>query len=586
MGINAYDQVQYNSLNLPGLEELAKIPMMLNAKHEAAEEEIALVGAESEQIALLASDPLNKEVAKRYQNFQNQLKSVGDTLLKQGVGKSNIRAKIGNLKGQYLKEIAPVLQAQDLRHKDLAMLKELQLRDPSMIVDYDATQYSIDSYLQRGNSSADIRAISGTAIKESAGQKFSILASELQKNGIKNIPTSLPFQYVQLIESGVPVDQVMKALQGQYSEGELGNFGKQIQTIIDSTLQEFGVGEKFEAGSQAYNQAVQAALSGVVAAVGAPKLNNVTDNYSMQVSLDAMRDKAARNKAAKEAPLFPLFPLASESKFSIPRKLSKIGSLVEGQMESGVTTLTENEIFHLNKAGISTVYDDGTPKTPEQLHNDIELYNKTNATMIMGLNIPVDNTTNKAFASAIKATLPSSTVTELIDAASGDLKGQVTLIPRTRQLGIQVNGKFIEIPFDKLDPSIQTAMDDYTKQLATNVGLHYDPNSIPTVEALQKQVYNRTQEIRNTKVLPGIQDEYDQSKKLIEEKFGPNISDKKSDEIRKLDAIKKAALRLANDVTMKVAEETLSKGADHTLIVQTILQRWGQTYAVPSFKQE
>ena len=80
MGINAYDQVQYNSLNLPGLEELAKIPMMLNAKHEAAEEEIALVGAESEQIALLASDPLNKEVAKRYQNFQNQLKSVGDTL--------------------------------------------------------------------------------------------------------------------------------------------------------------------------------------------------------------------------------------------------------------------------------------------------------------------------------------------------------------------------------------------------------------------------------------------------------------------------------------------------------------------------
>ncbi len=294
MGINAYDRVEYNRLNLPSLQELMVAPQYLTDKQEQTQEEIGMLQSEGEVIAGLAEE--SPEVAARYNQYQGKLNDLLNTLNTKGVAKANIRTKIGEAKSLYVKNIMPVIQADQVRKQDLAALTQANLQGQNLIVD--ENKFNIDTYVQNNGQSILNNAVNGNVLKQSFAEKMRVLATDINNIDPELAKTGLPYQYLMHYNAGLSQEDITKALMQEFDTPTLKRWEGYIKSSLDSTLQEQGVYEKFADNPQLINRSISMALSGMYAAAGTPQIQMVGDNYGMQVSL---MDRKAAQEAAQEA---------------------------------------------------------------------------------------------------------------------------------------------------------------------------------------------------------------------------------------------------------------------------------------------
>lgn len=298
MGINAYDRAEYSRLNLPSLQELMVAPQYLTDKQEQTEEEIGMLQSEGEVIAGLAEE--SPEVAARYNQYQGKLNDLLNTLNTKGVAKANIRTKIGEAKSLYVKNIMPVIQADQVRKQDLAALTQANLQGQNLIVD--ENKFNINTYLQNNGQSILNNAVNGNVLKQSFAEKMRVLATDISNIDPELAKTGLPYQYLMHYNAGLSHEDITKALMQEFDTPTLKRWEGYIKSSLDSTLQEQGVYEKFSDNPQLINRSIGMALSGMYAAAGTPQIQMVGDNYGMQVGLMNQR---ADQEAAKRAPEAP-----------------------------------------------------------------------------------------------------------------------------------------------------------------------------------------------------------------------------------------------------------------------------------------
>ena len=164
--ISAYDKMSYGKVNLPTLQEMMVAPQYLEEQHNIALQESGKLSAEANMAATLAMENPNSKAAKSYQAYMADLNKATNALSEKGVQGSNIKAALSSARGRYTGEIMPIIQAGAVREKDLAVLKEAKMKDPTLLYNADPLAYSIDSYISRGNSSYIPDAISGKALED------------------------------------------------------------------------------------------------------------------------------------------------------------------------------------------------------------------------------------------------------------------------------------------------------------------------------------------------------------------------------------------------------------------------------------
>lgn len=497
MGINAYDKVGYSSLNLPTLQEMMQVPAYLTQKHEEAQEQIGLLEAEGNKIAHLAQ--IDPEVAKRYTTYQQQISSLSDLLMSKGVAKSNIRANVGKAKATYMQQVAPVLEADAVLKNDQALLKELAVKDPTLLVNANTQDFTHGAYLKRGNQSYIPNMVSGAALASSFGNKLARLSQEWVSKKATLHNSGLPYQYIQELRKGLTPDEVTKIMQskGEFDKGAITEFDNYIQQSLMTTLDEFDVAGKLGNNPELLQRAITATLGGAIAAIGGTQLNNAQDSYSMSVAADdrrferelALIEARERGKTPKGGEIFNsrTKPVSSESH----TKIQKVGDLIEKDPE-----LTNPKIItKLQELGISPTDEYGNPKSKATLRAE---YEGLRALSIAGENEILINPNPQLEQSIVRSLQAAKLETRWIGTDDIDkfvendkLKGQIAISSVTGRISMLVGGEEIEIPAYVFGNAVQNQIKSDRGAMATVLGLTADPDKPLPMGAIISAAHTR-----------------------------------------------------------------------------------------------
>lgn len=516
MAINAYDKVGYSSLNLPTLQEMMQIPAYLTQKHEEAQEQIGMLETEGGRIAHLAQ--VDPEVAKRYTAYQSHLSQLGETLMKKGVAKSNIRANVGKAKSLYMQQIAPVLEADAVLKKDKSLLDELRFKNPSLLINLNPEELTHGAYLKRGNQSYIPPMISGQDLKISFGEKLSRLSTEFLKKNPSLHRSGLPFIYLQELRKGLTPDEVAQVMQGQFDSEDLKGYTNFIKQSLYSTLDEFGVREKFGNNPELLQKAAQVALSGAPAAMGGTQVTNLNDSYNAAIAADERRlerelQLVNARAAAKgdtfdsEAIFNPITRVAPSKSFN---KIQETGELLKD--DTNITNRRTRE--RLQKLGISFVNSDGTNKSIAQVKAEFDALHKG---VVMAEQEYVINPTSeleRSFLSYLKA---STSNTERFINEDGKLKGQLRIAPLTGTIKLVNEGKETTLPSHIFGTAVTQELERIRAKVYQVLGLPSDPSTPLSSDAIGRAVSAKAAEweIDNGKQL------YTENKKLLESATSP-----------------------------------------------------------------
>lgn len=301
--ISAYDKMSYGKVNLPTLQEMMVAPQYLEEQHNLALQESGKLSAEANMAATLAMENPNSKAAKSYQAYVADLNKATSALSEKGVQGSNIKAALSSARGRYTSEIMPIVQAGAVREKDLAVLNEAKMKDPTLLYNADPLAYSIDSYISRGNSSYIPDAISGTQLQEQVANKVKFLRDQFRQGGDKMFSkTNLPYEYMAKLDYGATPAEVEQAMVREgYDAKEVNQMTAMLHGAIDTTLQANGVYDKFASNPGLIDQAWKFGAQGAYAAIGKSDTQFKTDQYGMTMSIKAAEEA---KKAKETAPVF------------------------------------------------------------------------------------------------------------------------------------------------------------------------------------------------------------------------------------------------------------------------------------------
>jgi len=285
--ISAYDRMSYNNMNLPSLQEMMIAPSYMQQQHDTALEESAKISAEANVAATYAMEDPNSKAAQAYQAYIGDLNKATEALSNKGFKGSNIKSALSNAKARYSSDIMPIIQAGAVRQKDMATLKEMAAKDQTLLYNPDPSQYSIDAYIARGNTSYMPNAISGAQLEKATAESLKNLSDQLRTNGAKMFSkTNLPFEYMAYIQRGATVEEVDAAMKRQgYVPSEVNTMTNLIRKTIEGTLQTHGVFDKFGDNPELLARAFDFSARGAYAALGKQDIQFKTDDYGMRVSL-------------------------------------------------------------------------------------------------------------------------------------------------------------------------------------------------------------------------------------------------------------------------------------------------------------
>lgn len=377
-GINAYDNIQYAQLGLPSLQELAFAPSFLTQRHEEASEQAALTLSEAEKAQMAAMQNPEGRAAKMYQSYTDELKQVASDLESQGLSAGNIRSRLNNVRARYNSQISPILQAYDQQRQDKALIDEAQLKDPTLLVSYDPTQTSIDSYLERGNQSYVPRAISGNELARQVGEAAKPFSTWVSQNAPNLIRSGLPFEWFTEIQSGASPNEVAQAIAlsagipiEQASEGAY-----LLAHIRDEVLGANGVYDLFGNDPEQFSRAISFANRGLYQAIGSRNFGNLSDSYGARMALQRASEKSAAANAPFVTPIGGL-QLTTRSE---RRKLGSLSTAAES-----LTPEYLDELYNRYTRGEISIDDIKLQSGEVRDTNDPKIAPGTSATGLMAI---------------------------------------------------------------------------------------------------------------------------------------------------------------------------------------------------------
>lgn len=310
--INAYDQINYSPLNLPTLQDMMVAPAYLTEQHQAMEDKASELMSEAEKVKMAAMENPDGVAYKRYSEYTNRLNQAVDSLSKQGVNKSGIRPTLGKIRAAYNAEIAPIGEAWELKKQDEAALNKLKMTNPSLIIADDPTQRTVDSYLQRGNTSYVPNYVSGDKITQDVANAMKPISQYIAQTKPELIKSNLPFQYFTAIQEGASLEDVQAAMQRDgFDPNSASQMTNMIRTAIDGVLEANGVNQILGNNPEGLQRAMQYANVGAYQALGSKKFGNMSDPYGMKTAL--IRDQLGALKGKEDSPYPYITPRAKVS---------------------------------------------------------------------------------------------------------------------------------------------------------------------------------------------------------------------------------------------------------------------------------
>lgn len=279
--ITPYDQFNYSALKLPSLDEMLKVPTMLKAEEDKAQE-----GFLSQQ-AMLASVKNNlipgvdDEAIKAVNQEEQLIKQSVDELSTNGITQS-ARRNLLNAKQNYLSNISPIDKALQARENVAQTYSKLKVSDPTIEFNSPYT-LSVNEIINNPDILNNLGAVSGAKIFDFAQKTFSDVSKYIRQVAPQVLSSGIPYQYITAVMSGATIDDVELAQQILNSDKDMTAYEANevtellvntAKTLIDST----GIDQYFGNDPIAYNKLLGFVYSGMNSALGSKQFGSITDN--------------------------------------------------------------------------------------------------------------------------------------------------------------------------------------------------------------------------------------------------------------------------------------------------------------------
>lgn len=362
--VNAYDKITYGEFKLPSLQELMVAPMYMQQLHNKAEEEFLQNQALAADAATRFQPGIDDAAIQANQQFQSSVQADIYDLAKNGLT-PGIRRRLIQRKTDFTNNILPLNKAAVDREQWAKAAKEAQLRNPSLIIK-DPMQVGLDRWIA-DPTSHELNPISGQEIYERTRQEMIPISKYISDNLPQLTKTGLPYKYWAMTQAGATPKDIALALNREQGVdlAKAAPLAQLIRDAADRVVTSTGVYDYYGVDSAEAQRAWEYAASAFNSALGASKVEGISDDFSMRLALQQAQEQAlarrANSKGSKNTKLSGLYFAdkygASEDVPQI-KELSNIRAAIENDFSKNtldfLASLTGNPSDQLALRAYST----------------------------------------------------------------------------------------------------------------------------------------------------------------------------------------------------------------------------------------
>lgn len=362
--VNAYDKITYGEFKLPSLQELMVAPMYMQQLHNKAEEEFLQNQALAADAATRFQPGIDDAAIQANQQFQSSVQADIYDLAKNGLT-PGIRRRLIQRKTDFTNNILPLNKAAVDREQWAKAAKEAQLRNPSLIIK-DPMQVGLDRWIA-DPTSHELNPISGQEIYERTRQEMIPISKYISDNLPQLTKTGIPYKYWAMTQAGATPNDIALALNREQGVdlAKAAPLAQLIRDAADRVVTSTGVYDYYGVDSAEAQRAWEYAASAFNSALGASKVEGISDDFSMRLALQQAQEQAlarrANSKGSKNTKLSGLYFAdkygASEDVPQI-KELSNIRAAIENDFSKNtldfLASLTGNPSDQLALRAYST----------------------------------------------------------------------------------------------------------------------------------------------------------------------------------------------------------------------------------------
>lgn len=362
--VNAYDKITYGEFKLPSLQELLVAPMYMQQLHNKAEEEFLQNQALAADAATRFQPGIDDAAIQANQQFQSSVQADINDLSKNGLT-PGIRRRLIQRKTDFTNNILPLNKAAIDREQWAKAAKEAQLRNPSLIIK-DPMQVGLDRWIA-DPTSHELNPISGQEIYERTRQEMVPISKYISKNLPELSNTGIPYKYWAMTQAGATPEDIALALNKDLGVdlAKTAPLAYLIRDAANRVVSSTGVYDYYGADSAEAQRAWEYAASAFNTALGASKVEGISDDFSMRLALQQAQEQAlARRANSKDSKNTKLSGLYFADKYGasedVPqiKELSNIRAVIENDFSKNtldfLASLTGNPSDQLALRAYST----------------------------------------------------------------------------------------------------------------------------------------------------------------------------------------------------------------------------------------
>lgn len=294
--VNAYDKITYGEFKLPSLQELMVAPMYMQQLHNKAEEEILQNQALAADAATRFQPGIDNAAIQANQQFQSSVQADINDLSKNGLT-PGIRRRLIQRKTDFTNNILPLNKAAVDREQWAKAAKEAQLRNPSLIIK-DPMQVGLDRWIA-DPTSHELNPISGQEIYERTRQEMIPISKYISQNLPELSKTGIPYKYWAMTQAGATPEDIALALNKDLGVdlAKTAPLAYLIRDAANRVISSTGVYDYYGADSAEAQRAWEYAASAFNTALGASKVEGISDDFSMRLALQQAQEQALARRA-------------------------------------------------------------------------------------------------------------------------------------------------------------------------------------------------------------------------------------------------------------------------------------------------
>lgn len=294
--VNAYDKITYGEFKLPSLQELIVAPMYMQQLHNKAEEEFLQNQALAADAATRFQPGIDDAAIQANQQFQSSVQADINDLSKNGLT-PGIRRRLIQRKTDFTNNILPLNKAAVDREQWAKAAKEAQLRNPSLIIK-DPMQVGLDRWIA-DPTSHELNPISGQEIYERTRQEMIPISKYISENLPELSKTGIPYKYWAMTQAGATPEDIALALNKDLGVdlAKTAPLAYLIRDAANRVISSTGVYDYYGADSAEAQRAWEYAASAFNTALGASKVEGISDDFSMRLALQQAQEQALARRA-------------------------------------------------------------------------------------------------------------------------------------------------------------------------------------------------------------------------------------------------------------------------------------------------